>query len=111
MRLDLGTELETFRNEIRSWLEENRVEGLDRLDERAMYRGVVSRSQAVRDAYDEWTGRLAAAHLICPHWPEDGGGRGLSGVHIAILHEEFNQAGVPRVTRGIGETLVRPSII
>src|SRR5437763_9336365 len=99
MRLDLGPELETFRDEIRSWLDENRVEGLDRIDERAMYRGVGSGSQAVREAYDEWSRRLAAARLICPHWPEDVGGRGLTGGHIAILNEELGQPGVPRVTR------------
>src|SRR2546423_1235565 len=104
MRLDLGPELETFRDEMRSWLDENRVEGIDRLDERAMYRGMVGRSKALQDAYAEWTRRLGAARLICPHWPEDVGGRGLTGVHIAILNEEFDQVGVPRVTRGMGES-------
>ena len=111
MRLDLGPELETFRDEIQSWLEDNRIEGLDRIDERSLYRGVVSHSPAVRDAYDEWTRRLAAVRLICPQWPKEVGGRGLTGVHIAILNEEFSQAGVPRVNRGMGESLVGPSII
>src|SRR5204863_7040054 len=111
MRRDLGTEVETFRDEIQSWLEENRIEGLEGIDERAVYRGVVSPSQAVRDAYDEWTRRLAAVRLICPQWPEEVGGRGLSGVHVAVLNEEFSQAGVPRVNRGMGESLVGPSII
>ena len=111
MKLDLGPELESFRDEIRTWLEENRVDGLGRLDERAMYLGVGGRSPAVREAYEEWTSRLAAAHLICPHWPEDVGGRGLSGIQIAVLNEEFSAARLPRVTRGMGETLVGPSII
>jgi hypothetical protein len=47
MQLDLGPELEEFRDEIRTWIEENRVDGLDRLDEMAMYQGVAGRSQAV----------------------------------------------------------------
>jgi alkylation response protein AidB-like acyl-CoA dehydrogenase len=111
MQLDLGPELEEFRDEIRTWIEENRVDGLDRLDEMAMYQGVAGRSQAVREAYDEWTRRLSAAHLICPHWPEAVGGRGLTGVHIAILNEEFSNARAPRVSRGMGESLVGPSII
>src|SRR5256885_5184164 len=111
MQLDLGPELEESRDEIRTWIEENRVDGLDRLDEMAMYQGVAGRSQATRDAYDEWTKRLSDAHLICPHWPEAVGGRGLSGVHIAILNEEFSSARAPRISRGMGESLVGPSII
>jgi alkylation response protein AidB-like acyl-CoA dehydrogenase len=32
-------------------------------------------------------------------------------VRIAVLNEEFHRAGVPRVIRGMGETLVGPSVI
>ena len=44
-------------------------------------------------------------------WPEEYGGRGLTGVEVAVMNEEFARAGVPRVTRGMGEWLVGPSII
>src|SRR4051794_29979906 len=111
MQLDLGPELDSFREEIKTWIHENRVPGLERVDERAMYQGLGGRSSAVREAYDDWTNRLAAARLICPHWPEDVGGRGLSGVQIAILNEELANARMPRVMRGMGESLVGPSII
>ena len=39
------------------------------------------------------------------------GGQGLDGVRVAVLNEEFHRAGLPRVVRGMGESLVGPSII
>src|SRR5260370_13736800 len=62
-------------------------------------------------AYAAWERKLAAARLICPQWPEEFGGQGLDAVRMAVLNEEFHRAGVPRVHRGIGESLVGPSII
>ena len=31
-------------------------------------------------------------------WPEEFGGRGLTGLEVAVMNEEFARAGVPRVT-------------
>ncbi|HEY3702828.1 MAG TPA: hypothetical protein VGL32_11275 [Acidimicrobiales bacterium] len=39
VRLDLGPELEAFRRELGDWIEDNRAEGLEDVDERAMYLG------------------------------------------------------------------------
>jgi len=111
MKLDLGREFETFREELRDWVEDNRPDGLEDLDERAMYFGAAGLSGRGAEAYRLWTDRLRDARLICPQWPEEVGGRGLTGVHMAVLNEEFNRARVPRVTRGMGESLVGPSII
>jgi alkylation response protein AidB-like acyl-CoA dehydrogenase len=111
VKLDLGPEFETFRTEIRDWIEENRPEHLEDMDERALYMGAESLTGKAKEAYETWSRRLADARLICPHWPESVGGRGLSGVHMAILNEEFARVSAPRVTRGMGESLVGPSII
>ena len=35
----------------------------------------------------------------------------MDAVRLAVLNEEFHRAGVPRVNRGMGESLVGPSII
>src|SRR5258707_13673203 len=35
----------------------------------------------------------------------------MGGVRLAVLNEEFHLAGLPRVRRGMGESLVGPSII
>ena len=60
---------------------------------------------------DDWATRLHEAGFLCVGWPKEYGGRGLSGVEVAVMNEEFGRAGIPRVTRGMGEWLVGPSII
>jgi len=104
MTLDLGPQAQKFRNEVREWLEANAPEELIGVDvERASYGNV----PGVR----EWTEKLHQAGFLCVSWPEEFGGRGLTGVEVAVLNEEFARAGVPRVSRGMGEWLVGPSII
>ena len=104
MELDLGPKAQRFRDELRQWLEANRPDALVGIDaERAMFGNV--------PGVEEWAARLAEARYLCVSWPEEFGGRGLSGVEVAVMNEEFGRAGVPRVTRGMGEWLVGPSII
>ncbi|RNL86621.1 acyl-CoA dehydrogenase family protein [Halostreptopolyspora alba] len=95
-----------FRREIRDWLARNAPEDL---------RGVraVPRmpSPELKPHLDRWASTLAEAGLMCVAWPREYGGRGLSGVEVAIMNEEFDRAGVPRLTRGMGESLVGPAII
>ena len=111
VNIDLGPELEAFRQELREWIDVNRPDGLEDLDERALYYSGAGLSGKAAHAYQQWTDRLLSARLICPQWPEAVGGRGLSGLHLAVLNDEFNRARAPRVTRGMGESLVGPSII
>jgi alkylation response protein AidB-like acyl-CoA dehydrogenase len=115
VQLDLGPELEAFRSEIRSWIETRRPPGLEELADWGSpgMAGSARQIQAAIDhpLYQEWDARLSEARLICPHWPEEFGGRGLSPAQLAVLNEEFHRAGVPRVQRGMGESLVGPSII
>jgi alkylation response protein AidB-like acyl-CoA dehydrogenase len=111
VELDLGPELEAFRKELRAWIDANRPDFLGDIDERAVYTGGVGLPGPQGDAFRQWTDRSLEARLVCPHWPTEVGGRGLSGLQVAVLNEEFHRAGVPRVTRGMGESLVGPSII
>jgi len=104
MEIDLGPQARKFRDELRGWLEANapeEVAGVD--DERAAYGNA--------PGLKEWTDRLADAGYMCVSWPTEFGGRGLTGIEVAVMNEEFARAGVPRVTRGMGEWLVGPSII
>src|SRR4051794_30229744 len=104
MELDLGPQAEKFRDEVRQWLEANRPEELAGIDdERAAYGNV--------PGIEAWTEKLTEAGYMCVSWPKEFGGRGLTGLEVAVLNEEFARAGVPRVTRGMGEWLVGPSII
>src|SRR4051812_6295322 len=103
--MDLGAEGGAFRDGVRQWLEANRPEGLEGLDaERLAFTRGDPKVRA-------WTDKLAAAGYVCVAWPKEFGGRGLTGVEVAVMNEEFARAGVPRVTRGMGEWLVGPSII
>ena len=105
MEIDLGPEAEQFRDELRQWLEANRPDDLDDTVDprRLMFEG--------GPAVTAWTQKLLDAGYLCVGWPKEYGGRGLSGVEVAVLNEEFARARVPRVTRGMGEWLVGPSII
>jgi alkylation response protein AidB-like acyl-CoA dehydrogenase len=117
MELDLGPEIAGFRAELRDWIAAEAPEGLaDLADWNMAYTGGGSRDPQLTEAagapaYQEWVGKLQADRLICPHWPEEFGGRGMDAVRLAVLNEEFHRAGVPRVLRGMGEWLVGPSVI
>jgi alkylation response protein AidB-like acyl-CoA dehydrogenase len=117
MELDLGPEIERFRADLRDWIAAEVPAGLaDMADWNVAYTGGGNRDPQLTEAatartYQEWTDKLLAARLVCPHWPEEFGGQGLDAVRLAVLNEEFHRAGVPRVHRGMGEWLVGPSVI
>jgi alkylation response protein AidB-like acyl-CoA dehydrogenase len=102
---DYGEEADQVRGEVRDWLSQHAPERLVGITVPRRPEG-----QLARDLGD-WSDRLAGARLICVGWPEEHGGRGWSAVQIAVMEEEFARAGVPRMTRGMGEGLVGPSII
>jgi alkylation response protein AidB-like acyl-CoA dehydrogenase len=105
MELDLGPQAAAFRDELRQWLEANLPEGFDpEADEQLTL-------AAGGALVNQWTDTLHGAGYLCVSWPEEFGGRGLTGVEVAVMNEEFARVGVPRVTRGMGEWLVGPSII
>ncbi|SNT58502.1 Acyl-CoA dehydrogenase [Actinomadura meyerae] len=94
-----------FRAEIREWLERNAP---------AHLRGAeVPRvpDPELKTHLDRWADTLTEAGYMCVAWPREYGGRGLSGVEVALMNEEFARAGVPRLTRGMGESLVGPAVI
>ncbi|MGA0863534.1 MAG: acyl-CoA dehydrogenase family protein [Ilumatobacteraceae bacterium] len=104
LELDLGPAATKFRGELRDWLEANKPAELVGMSSDMAQRSDIP---AVRD----WADKLTAAGYMCVSWPKEYGGAGLTGVEVAVLNEEFARARVPRVTRGMGEWLVGPSII
>ena len=117
MELDLGPEIAQFRTELREWIAREAPEGLAELaDWNMAASGGARRAPRMAEAlasplYAEWDRKLSEAKLICPHWPAEYGGQDMDAVRLAVLNEEFYRAGVPRVNRGMGESLVGPSII
>jgi alkylation response protein AidB-like acyl-CoA dehydrogenase len=117
VELDLGPEIAQFRAETRGWIAEHAPAGLTELTD---WNNVVTtggygserRAGAMQSPlYAQWERELADARLVCPQWPREFGGGGLDAVRVAIFNEELYRAGVPRVIRGMGESLVGPSII
>ena len=111
MQIELGAELEAFREELLSWISRHRTDELAGLDGAVPQRSPSSRGTPESTAYRAWEQASADAGLICPQWPAEVGGRGFSAIHMAILNEELARARMPRVNRGMGESLVGPSII
>jgi alkylation response protein AidB-like acyl-CoA dehydrogenase len=102
--LELGDDARAFQLEVREWLAANAP---------AELKGVrlTLGGGGPREAIAEWSDKLLEAGYMCVAWPKEYGGGGLSGTELALLNEEFHRADVPRITRGMGEWLVGPSII
>ncbi|MGH3268112.1 MAG: acyl-CoA dehydrogenase family protein [Trebonia sp.] len=115
--LDLGPEIARFRAELRDWIAAEAPEALAGLIDWNMpmtaggQRGTRLAAAEAHPAYAEWAAKLQARRLICAQWPAEFGGQGLDALRVAVLNEEFHRAGVPRVTRGMGEALVGPAVI
>lgn len=104
MDLTYPPEAETFRAEIRSWLEEHLPEGW----------GTPGFSMApeARAAFaEEWNATLFEGGWICASWPKEYGGKGLSTMESVVLNEEFARAGAPLRADFFGDTLVGPTIL
>ena len=87
MEIDLGPQAAKFRDELRDWLVENKPDDLDdNVDARAADVPRRSRGQRV-DARS-----CTDAGYMCVAWPKEFGGRGLSGIEVAVLNEEFARA-------------------
>ena len=110
MEIDLGPKAQAFRDELREWLEANRPAGGRGQGGNGGERPR-GRRAGMGARWLEWTEALRRAGYLCVSWPGEFGGRGLGGIEVAVMNEEFARAGVPRVTRGMGEWLVGPSII
>ncbi len=112
MKLELDKGLRSFQDEIRTFLAEHRMDELAGVNVEPGYAGQQEDWGDDRaDAWRRWEADLTEHRLICPQWPEEVGGRGLSGMEMSVLNEEFHRAAMPRVLRGMGESLVGPSVI
>ncbi len=104
MDLAYPPEAETFRAEIRSWLEANLPPGWFEPGFQLVGEG---RAEFNRD----WVRKLSEGGWICASWPKEYGGRGLSVMENVVLAEEFARAGAPMRADFFGDTLVGPTIL
>ncbi|HEY1825196.1 MAG TPA: acyl-CoA dehydrogenase family protein [Acidimicrobiales bacterium] len=104
MDLTYPAEAESFRKEIRTWLEQNLPEGW-------FDPGFSMTSDERRDFNLNWPSTLFAGGWICAGWPVEYGGKGLSLIEQVVLNEEFAKANAPMRADFFGDTLVGPTIL
>ena len=104
MDLSYPPEAESFRTEIRSWLEENLPGGWFSAD----FDPTPEEKKAFNEA---WPAKLYGGGWICASWPEEYGGKGLSTMENVVLAEEFARAKAPLRADFFGDTLVGPTIL
>jgi alkylation response protein AidB-like acyl-CoA dehydrogenase len=104
MDLTYPPEAESFRTQIRAWLEENLPQG--------WFDPGFRLSDTERAQFNRtWTEKLFAGGWICAGWPIEYGGKGLSLLEQVVLNEEFAKAGAPMRADFFGDTLVGPTIL
>jgi len=97
-------EVESFRTEVRSWLQANLPQGWLEPD--------FEMGSAERKKFnDEWPQKLFEGGWICATWPQEYGGKGLSILQGVVLAEEFANARAPMRADFFGDTLVGPTLL
>ncbi len=104
MDLTYPPEAETFRAEIRAWLEENLPAGW-------LEPGFTMTPDERRAFNASWPTTLFEGGWICAGWPTEYGGKGLSLIEQVVLNEEFAKANAPMRADFFGDTLVGPTIL
>lgn len=101
------SELETFREETRAWLEDNCPQEMRNLsfhweDAHLIY----SRPEA-----KVWLERMAARGWVAPTWPSEYGGGGLDPEHAAVLSQEMKRISATAPSSGMGLTMIGPTLL
>ncbi len=104
MDLTYPPDAESFRGEIRAWLEANLPEGW-------FDPGFEMTADARKRFNDEWPSKLYGGGWICATWPTEYGGKGLTTMQGVVLSEEFARAKAPLRADFFGDTLVGPTIL
>ncbi len=105
MDLSFTKEEESFREEVRSWLDDN-------LPAEWRHRGVGGyREDDDEDLQRRWQRMLHDAGWLKLGWPKEAGGRGATPVMQAIYQEEMARAGAPVILGRLGVTLLAPTLL
>ena len=102
MDLTYPEEAETFRGEIRAWLEANLPEDWEDREMTAEEKAAFS---------EKWNEKLFEGGWICASWPKEYGGKGLTTMQSVVLNEEFARVNAPMRGDFFGDTLVGPTIL
>jgi alkylation response protein AidB-like acyl-CoA dehydrogenase len=105
-------DLEAFRKEVRSWLEENAPKGLR--GKRSNLEGYYWGGRKSPVPYPEskpWLNMMAEKGWTIPYWPKEYGGGGLGKEETKILIQELERLELPPPLTGFGITMIGPTIL
>ena len=95
-----GSDLEAFRKEARTWLEENFPAALKREPDTTMEQ--MEGGAKPSDAAELWRKRIGEKGWGTPTWPKEYGGGGLSNAQARVLQQEMARIGVTNPIQGMG---------
>jgi len=105
-------QLERFRTEVRSWLEENCPPGMRTPlagDEDICWGGRKFVYQS--DEQKLWLDRMAAKGWTVPHWPKEYGGAGLDRAQSKVLRQEMSRLGCRAPLTSLGIIMLAPALL
>jgi len=106
---DFGaTELEAFRTEVRTWLDENFPKSLAHDTDAQLAKLQAKPESAEATA---WRKALGAKGWGAPTWPTDVGGGGLSRAQAGVLAEEMAKVGARNPIGGMGIAFFGPTLL
>ena len=104
-----GAELDTFRTQARTWLEENFPQSL-RANPDAITEAMMGGTKPTGDV-DLWRRRMGEKGWGVPTWPAQYGGGGLSPAEARVLQEEMNRIGARNPIGGMGVIMFGPTLL
>ncbi|PZQ64125.1 MAG: acyl-CoA dehydrogenase [Phenylobacterium zucineum] len=105
---DFGAEVETFRTEVRDWLEANFPKSLAK---EPMAQVAQMSGQPESDDARAWRKAMGAKGWGVPTWPKEHGGGGLSAAQTRVLQEEMAKVGARNPIGGMGVMMFGPTLI
>ena len=106
------SDLETFREETRAWLEENcpqDMRGLSVSEKSICWGGKKWKFKS--EAQKLWLDRMADKGWTVPAWPVEYGGAGLSKQEVKILKSEMKKIGAPSPLESFGIWMLGPALL
>ena len=105
------SELERFRTEIRTWLEQNAPAVVRGRPPMMMEVAGEEESAELREGRKRWLQVMAERGLTAPMWPKEYGGGGLSPQQNKVLMEEMALLKVSPPLFGMGLSMIGPTLL
>lgn len=106
------TDLDTFRQESREWLEANCPESMR--TPVASFEDIYMGGRRPEVAHPDqvvWCERMAERGWTVPHWPREYGGGGLDSAEVKVLREEMERIGARRPLDSFGISMLGPALL